>query len=533
MKLLSALLSCLLLLTSCGGGSDSDLPEGWLRVNIYSEPPTLDPRMTVDVISFQVLQHIFEGLTRFRPDGYAEPAAAESFDVSDDGLTYTFHLRDTFWWDGVPVVAEDFAYALQTSFSPSFPAQLGYLLFLIKNGHAVKAGTLPLDQLGVRAVDDKTLIIELVHPAPYFPEIVASNVGYPVRRDLDEQNPLWHGNAGPDYVGNGPFVLERWHHNSEIRLKKNPLYWDSDSVPSPGIRISIVSDPTTELNMFEEGELDYAGMPLSVGLPREAIPTLKEQGLLQIKPMTGVYNFTLNVDHPLLSNRKIRHALSLAIDREAIIEHILGTGETPATGLLPPMMALQKEPYFPYHDPVRAKELFAEGLDELGMTLDTMPSLTISYNTSEAHHRVAQAVQQGWYDAFGFRTQLENLEWKVYISKLQNRDYEIGRIGRVAIMFDPMGMLNSFSEDMKVNYTGWEDPKFNELIYRANRTVDQQERRRIMHEAEKLLIDARPFIPIYYYTNAYIKSPRLRGEVLTPSGMLDLRTAYLEKSADE
>lgn len=533
MRVFGALLSCLLLLGGCNGRSDDDVPEGWLRFNIYTEPPTLDPRMTTDVISFQVLQVTHEPLMRYGSDGRAHPAAAESVDISDDGLTYTFHLRDTVWWDGKPVVAEDFAYTLRTILSPEFPSRNAFNLYIIKNGREVKAGTLPLDQLGISTPNDKTLVIELEHPAPYLLEVAATNLFMPVRRDIDDANPRWHGNAGPDYIGNGPFILDEWHHNDRIILRKNPHYWDRDNVKAPGILMTIIGDPTTELTLFDEGELDWAGSPLSIGLPPDAIPTLKAEGRLYIEPIAGVYFLSLNVENPVLSNKKIRKALALAIDREAIIEHITGTDEIPATGLLPPSLALQEEPYFPYHDPDRAQELFREGMDELGMTVDTMPTLTFSYNTSEAHSRIAQAVQQGWYDAFGFRVRLENLEWKVYLGKLGAGDYDIGRMGRIAVVDDPVGMLEEYKEKHSSNFTNWEHPRFRELIDQANNTLDQEKRRRLLHEAEKLFIDEMPLIPIYYHTNSYLKSPRLRGEVMTPLGLLDLKMAYLEGSADE
>ena len=290
----------------------------------------------------------------------------------------------------------------------------------------------------------------------------------------------------------------------------------------------MVEDQNTELGMFEEGELDWAGSPFSLGLPTDAIPTLKASGKLTTVPLEVIYIYIFNTKKVPFTNAKVRQAFSYAIDRGAIVSHILQANQTPALGLVPPQMALQKEPYFNDHDLAKAQQLFQEGLKELGLTVDELPKITISYNTSEGHHKIAQAIQQQWSEAFHVPIYLENLEWKVYLDKISSRDFIIARMGWTAEYNDPITFLELFKDSNAQNNTNWVNSEYSSLLSQANYEEDLEKRNQLLHQAEKILMDEMPIIPIYFYTGSFLQNPRLKGVYISPSSGEDLKWAYFE-----
>lgn len=518
------------LFSACGSSDQhSEQDKGVLKINAYTEPPSLDPRIATDMTSMQIIGMLFEGLTRFDEEGVPHLALAESYERSEDGKTYTFKLKEAFWSDGKPVTSHDVAFTLRSTLDPAFAAPYSFTLYDIKNARQVDEGSLPLEKLGVSTPDDRTIVIELEHPVAYMLQMVTGSHWFPTPSHIAERNPQWAANSGPLYVSNGPFRMKNWRHSAEIRLVPNEMYREAEKVRLNGIHLSLVQDASTELNMFEEGELHWTGHPMSIGIPNEAIPDLKASGQLHSFPVAGIYLYLLNTKKPPLTNVKIRKALSLAIDRQAIIDHITGTNERPALQFVAPQMGLGTGPYFKDADVATAKRLFAEGLQELGFTLETMPAISLSYNTSESHRQIAQAIQQRWYDVFGFRAPLENMEWKVYLDRIRTGEFSAGRLGWVPRYFDPMGSLEIFQyDDTGVNGTGWTSPAFQELLEKASQTLDMKRRNDYLGQAEKIIMDAMPVIPLYFYNFSYLKSDKLKGYILTPLGELDLKEAYLE-----
>ncbi len=315
----------LALLVGCTAKNDNVV-----RVNLGAEPTTLDPRKARDLQAMTLARMFFEGLTRVNQDDKAELALAEKVDVSDDGKTYTFTLRAAKWSNGDPVTAGDFVYAWTKALEPHFPADQAFQLYVIKNAKAAKEGKVSLDQVGVKALNEKTLQVELQNPTPYFLEVAAlpDLLSFPSksRKNTDIKK----------IVGNGPFLLKDWRHNDLLRVVKNPTYWDASNVKLKEINLMMVQEDT-ELKMFEKGELDWAGSPLST-LPVGALAGLKKPEISMQGRFLRLTFFRTNVESELFEHPLIRKAFAKLIKRSEIVEHVTQGGQLPATGLLPPSL---------------------------------------------------------------------------------------------------------------------------------------------------------------------------------------------------
>lgn len=518
----------LLFLAAC---TTSPKGEQELRLNLYSEPPTLDPRKATDSTSVNVLLALFEGLTRVDSDNEPKPALAESIKISKDGLIYTFRLRESKWNNGDPITAHDFLKTWQQVLIPSYPAPYAYKLFVIKNGAAIKEGKLPVEKLGVEVPDDQTLIITLEHPTPYFLELLAFPSFFAVNQKSAAATDDWAGNAGPLFVSNGPFNLDKWEHDSEINLVKNPLYWDQDDVCLDNINMSMIDDSTTEFNMFESGELDWAGSPLS-NLPSDILPAIEAEGILHTYPIAGGYYYRINTTSFPLTNVHIRQALSYAINREEIIKHVLQGGEQPALGLVPPVSDNSPHDFFHDGDIKLAQKTFKKGLEELG--IEKLPTLSLSYNTNREHQKIAQVIQQQWKEVLGVETSLDHVDWKVYLAKIAAMDYQISRMGWLEDYNDPLSFLEPFryNDDGPYgnnNNTGWTNPTYSELLEQAENELNPKKRLQYLLKAEAIIMEAMPVIPLYFLTFKYVKKPYVKGVYLNPNGTVDYKWAYIEK----
>ncbi|MCC5832599.1 MAG: peptide ABC transporter substrate-binding protein [Chlamydiales bacterium] len=526
------LVLCTSLFFACCGNVKR-VPEQRLRLNLYCEPPTLDPRKFTDATSGNLLVMLFEGLTRTGFDHKPYPAAAEEILISKDKRTYIFKLRETYWSNGDRVTAEDFAYSWRKILDPKFPSPFAYKLYVIKNAWKIKEGKLPMEELGVRVIDEKTLEVSLNHPTPYFLELTGFPTFFPVNKRIDKSTSDWSADAGPLYVSNGPFKLKSWEHESEILVEKNPLYWDADSVNLESIHLSMIDDTTTEFYMYEMGELDWAGSPIS-NLPPEFIPALKEEGKIEISPATAVYYYKVNTDDPALSNQKIRQALALCVNRKEIVDHITQAEQEPALGIVPPMPGWKRSALYEDGDIERARHLFDQGLEEMGTDLKNFPTLTLSYNTNREHQKIAQAIQQQWKEGLGIKVELETSDWKVYLSKINKQNYQIARMGWVGDFHDPISFLEPFKyrDNPNIggnNETGWEHPDFAAYLEKAEKEVDEEKRAWLLSKAEELLISEMPVIPIFYINFAYLKKPYVHGLYISSLGIVDFKKAYLEK----
>ena len=490
------ILSCVLflILALCGCHTSSKNEAKIVRINLGDEPHTLDPRLARDPHAQMLTRMLFEGLTRVGFNDQPEMALAKKFEVSDDLMTYVFHLRDAKWSNGESVRASDFVDTWKKTLSPDFQSFNAYQLFVLKNGKAIKEGQLAMDELGVSALDEKTLKVELAHPCPYFLEMLALPFFFPVNEQL----------------GNGPFVLEKWKHHDCILVKKNPYYWDADEVKIDGVEMIMV-DANTEIQLFQKKDLHWAGSPLSV-IPVDAISHLKQEGKLIVKPKAETAFLRTNIDISPLDQPKLRKALALAIDRKSIVEHVLQGGQSCALGILPPSMKLKEEGYFEDGAREKAKDLFAEA-----MSGKNFSSLTLTYINSQRSHLIAQALQQQWFEVLGVRIGLEAVERKVYFDRLSHGDYELAFCSWGADLHDPVNFLEVFQKESS----------YEPLLEKSFVTSGDQ-RRELLAKCEKILMDTMPILPIFHYSLIYMKDENLKGVVLSSLGNLDFKWARLE-----
>lgn len=517
----------LLLLCSCQKKTETNRQQ--VRLNIGTEPPTLDARKASDTVSITMIKMCFEGLMRRAQDGSFEYGIAEKYEATEDKIHYIFYLRDANWWDGVKITAHDFEQTWKIILNPAFPSPFSNDLYVLKNGEAAKKGLCPLDEVGVKALNDQTLEITLDHPCPYIIDLISSHSFLAVPIHIAKKYPNWAENAGDHFVGNGPFKLTKWRHHNQLIFEKNPDYWDKDAVLIEEINFSIIPDEMTELNMYESGELDWAGCPLS-NLPADALYALKKQNRLHCYPMAGVYYYVFNIKEPPFNNVNLRKAFTLAINRKDIIENITQSGQISATGFVPPIIRKQEIDFFKDHDLVEAKRLFDLALKEMGLDIQELPPITLSYNTTSGHHRIAQAIAQGWHKAFGVKIVLSNKEWKVFLDELSHGQFQVARMGGVSSFNDPISFLNLFRyENSCNNFSAWTNLEYSSLLDQADRTTDPVKRESILLEAEKIFLGEMPVAPIYFYTGSYLKKPHLKNISVTEFAEIDFKNGYLEK----
>lgn len=478
-----------------------------------AEPEDLDPHVVSGFTEQKILIALFEGLVTLAPDGVTiEPGVAESWEISDDGLRYTFHLRDDAKWsNGDPVSARDFAYAWERILTPAFGAQYANMLHCLRNAKAFNTGALrAFSEVGVRVQDRQTLMVMLEYPTPYFLSMQIHHSWFPVHQKtidahgrIDERGTRWT-RAG-SFVGNGPFKLKDWEPSSILRVTKNPHYWDAANVKLNGIEFYPLDNRQMEERMFRAGELH---MTSDVPLNKLAKYQRESPAVLKVHPIYAAYFYRFNVTKPPLDDVRVRRALSLAVDRQALIEHVLHIDHAYADSFCPAdpdgYQPVTTQPY----DVVKAKSLLAAAGYATGADV---PVIELLYNTSENHKLIAETIQQMWNESLGVRVELVNQDWKVYMSSLRNLDYDIGRSSWYADFLDPISFLECFESDSGNNRTGWKNAKFDALIRDARTAVDDASRYALYGEAERLLINDQPILPLFHYVRSILMHPSVNG----------------------
>ncbi|MGX7350218.1 peptide ABC transporter substrate-binding protein [Dolosicoccus paucivorans] len=518
-KIMLVVASFLLVATSSLSVFAQDVQE--LNISIGTEPPTISPTLGTDTTSGAILSNVFEGLTEV---GTEEPAGAESWEVSEDGRVYTFKLRqDAKWSNGEPVTAHDYEYAWKAMVNPDSAAGNAAMFYIIEGAKDYNEGQADEDAVGVKALDDYTFEVTLVNPTPYFISLTGHYNFFPVNKQIASEDPNWASDLTDNYVSNGPFVLTTWNHNSDLVLEKNGQYWDKDNVALDVVNIDIIDSAGTANVAFQNGSLDYIGNPFN-SISLEAIDIYKDQDILQTSDYIADYWYILNTEDEVMSNVNIRKALALAIDRQGLVDNVTKGGQTPAFGLVPPFVEgfSDRNNYFEDADYDQAKEYLEKGLEELGMNDPSELNLQISINTDEGHAAIAQYIQDEWNKHLGVQSQIDNTEWQVFLDKMEQKDYQIGRLGWTGKYNDGNTFLDIYtSKDHGINYTGWEDEEYTRLMEEASKEVDEEKRLELMKEAEAIFIDQMPVIPINYYSNTYVAQdhvknmkPDLQGRIL-------------------
>lgn len=495
-----------------------------IRINIVSEPQTLDSRKARTLQNINLMNLFQEGLFRIDQSGEPQPALAESFTVSEDGLVYTFNLRNAKWTNGESISSEDFVYTWKQTLAKEFPSDNAFLLFPIKNARAIKTGNLPISMLGAYADSPKVLRIELEKPTPFFTKLLTQPIYFPICAKNDRENPNWALDP-KDVASSGPFVIERWDHQNEMILKKNPHYWDAKNVTLEQIEMMMI-DSETGYKLFESGELDWEGSPFSY-IPTDVQEHLKQKTTLESSHVLGSYWIRVNTTKPHLSNVNLRKALAYAINRRELVDHVMCGDQIPQTGIVPVTMNLQRAPFFCDGDVRLAKNY----LEKLGVSKRALKHLTMIYPNTMRNHQLAQSIQDQWLQGLGINVQLEPLDPKIYTDRLSKGSYDLAYGDWVADFDDPINFLEVFkTKIISTNHTGWESPNYFKAIETSYLQSNPKERTESLQACEKELIEDMPVIPLFQTTMTHVQDPRLKDVVVTSLGRVDFKWAYV---ADE
>lgn len=505
----------LMVLTACGKlatNVDTGTANQILHLGNGSEPSGLDPHLITDLGASRIVSELLEGLIGLnRKTLVPEPAGAASWRVSADLKTYIFYLNPKGRWsNGDSVVAQDFVYAWQRLLMPDLAAEYAYQLFVVKGAEDFSKGLIKdFDKVGVKAIDPLTLQVTLNAPTPYFLTLLSHPSTFPVHRPtiekfgtIDDPGSLWT-RAG-NYVGNGPFVLTEWALNRIIRIQKNDNYWGANSVKLTEVRFYPIDNLTTEERMFRSKTLH-----ITESIPSEKIAVYRANNSAEIKlsPYFGTYFYRINTLKPPLDDKRIRLALAMTINREKIVTAITKGGQIPAFNFTPPdssgFTAVAKIPF----DIKKAQQLLAEAGYPNGQGLEP---IEILYNTSEGHKKIAIAIQQMWKQALGIEVKLYNQDWKSSLITISNLDYQIARSSWIGDYPDPNTFLDTMTTGNGNNRTGFANTEYDALIVKAANTMDQQQRFEYFQQAEHILTEQVPIIPIYTYTRNYLRSDDVR-----------------------
>jgi len=496
---------------------------GTLRFNISSEPPSLDWSIATDHSSIQVLQNIMEGLTRFDEDLKVQPALAESWEVSDDGLTYTFHLRtDVRWTDGRPVTADDFVYSWRRLLDPETAGEYAYFIHMVKNAKPFNIGELKdPKKVGVRARGDHVLEVELERPVVFFPMITTFISTFPMRGDVVET----HGDNWTEpenIITCGPYRIVEWRHEYRIQLERNPI-WHGGRAGLDRVIFYMVNEESTALSLYLTGGIDVIDT-----MPPPSIPTYETHPDYKSYPYFAIYYYGFNVTRPPVDNPKVRAALAHGLDRERLPE-ILKGHQIPYASAIPFGMEGTNQSIGRHFDSKRAKELLAEaGYSDP----KKLPPITIGYNTLESHKMIAEFVQQQWKEHLGIDVRLRNMEWKVYLKELQHDPPHVWRLGWILDYPAPDAIMTVWLSDSGNNHTRWKSETYDQLVRAAAVEKNPDKRLELYNRAQKLLLEQDTAImPLYSYAKNIMIRPWVRNFPMNGQDLLHLRETFIEVEA--
>jgi oligopeptide transport system substrate-binding protein len=481
----------------------TDVPQ-ILNWNFGSEPKTLDPGLNSAMDSASVINNLYEGLFR-NVDNQIIPGIAERYELSEDLLTYTIKLKPTNWSDGKPLTANDFVYSWKRAMDPVTASEYAFQMFYIKGAQEFYNGTVTADAVGVKAIDDLTLEVTLIAPTAYFVDLLTFWTYFPVREDAVAKGSDGSWALDPNSViSNGPFMMTAYNQGESIILEKNENYWNAENVWLDKLVCTMIVDESTMLTAYESGELDIID-----SVPSAEIPRLQaEDPTFAIKPLLGTYYYMFNVTKAPVDNPKVRRALTLAIDRTAIVESVAKGGQFPAMAFVPPGLydadgnefrAVNGNFGIPADTSgtEEAKRLLAEAGYPEGAGF---PTMEILYNTSEGHKAIAEVIQEMWKKNLNINVTISNQDWAVFLDTRHQGNFTVARHGWTADYVDPMTFLDLWTSYSGNNDAQWENLAYDALI-EASKLMTGQERFEKLYEAEKMLMEDNILCPIYYYTD--------------------------------
>jgi oligopeptide transport system substrate-binding protein len=511
----------LLLASSCGGGPPSgngtdDSQALVLRRGLGGQPGSLDPQRAEDAFSYEVLRDLYEGLTASSPDGEVVPAVAVSWRVDEGGRRYKFALRpEARWSNGDPVLASDFVTAFRRAMDPATASGAADLLRAIENAPAILGGEKPVEDLGVRALDDHRLEIRLARPVPYFLDILTNTVASPIHKSSLAAG---GGFSKPGTtITNGPYRLVDQAPGANIRLARNPHYWDSSSVTFDEVRYEFVADENAEFTRFRAGELDVTNT-----VPEQRFEQLASEpdSGLQHRAWLATFYFTFNTDRgPLRDKPALREALSLAIDRAAITSGVTRAGQVPAFSLVPAGVSNYTPAAYEWQtEPQeqrigRARSLYAGA----GYSAARPLRLRLLYNESELVQKVCIAIASMWKEALGVEVDLVQMEFKAYLAaRADPAQWDVVRVGWTADYNDASTFLDTMTRDSPQNFGRWVNTNYAGLLASAANETDPGRRRVALQRAEALMLGEYPLLPVYFYVTRRLVQPHIAAPAINP-----------------
>ena len=512
----------MVLLAACGGKKDATEAKGEPKVvtyNLQSNPPSMDPQLNTDSTSGNVLGHVMEGLTTLGPDGNPIPGVAESWKT--EGNVWTFTLRkDAKWHNGDPVVAGDFAAAWERALKPTTASEYAFIMYSIKGAQEYNEGkTTDFTTVGVKAVDDTTLVVELKEPVTYFDSLVAFFTFLPQNQKFYEEHKDAYATSSEEVMGNGPYKMASWDFENKIVLEKSDTYWNKDNTKIDTIEMPIIVDYAAALKAYQNDELDWTV------LPNDEITKFKDSPELAPMQEARVIYMLLNHKFKLFSNEKVRRAVAMSIDRQTLVDKIKSGAGAVAEGLVPNIIPgkagffrdeFPQSAYGLSYNPEEAKKLFAEGLKELGMTLESIPEITILTKNDDTSVKESQFYQEQLKVNLGLNIKIEPVTFQIRLQRQTAKDYELMLAGWGADYNDPMTFLDMWMTKSGQNNTNWGSPAYDKLITDAKAENDPAKRMDMLGNAEKILMDEAVIVPTFYRMKMALKKPHIEGVVINP-----------------
>ena len=476
-----------------------------LTINLVQEVGTLDWQGSSSSAEIGIYNIIMEGLTRATSKGQVKPGIAEKWEVSPDGKVWTFHLRDAKWQDGKSITAGDFKYGWMRALDPKTPRDYTYFLYDIANAEEYSSGKTTEDKVGIKVIDDKTLEVTLKQPVTYFDYLVSFITYAPARKDIVEKYGEKYNTEAEGFMVNGPFILKSWTHESEMVFTRNPQYWDTSSIKLDKITGLMITDSSTEFNMYEAGDLDTTNE-----LSAEQKLSLTK-GAVKNYATGRVVSFGFNCDDPILKNAKIRKALTYSIDRKSFIDNVVKQPWKAALAFVQPdvipdadgktMFRDKKPAYFKDNDAATAKTLLADGMKELGLT--KLPEFEFLCNDNSNDQRNAQAFQEMWKKNLGVIVKVVAVPTASRISREHKHDYQISLGGWGPDYPDPMTDLDLYVTGAGNNDVAYSNPEYDSLLKTAKAELDKNKKFELMRKAEDLLMNDMPMGPLYFQYRDY------------------------------
>ncbi len=526
-KIIISIIIFSFLILSCSSKKSSN---DSIVVSLGGEVATIDPHLNTASAGTVYIRHFFEGLMKKDKDGNIVGGMAENYKMSEDGMTYTFYLRtNAKWSDGVPVTADDFVYSYKRFVDPKTAAPYASLMAPIKNALKIAKGDMPVDELGIKKIDDYTLEITLENPTAYFLEL--ADMFEPVRKDIIEKyGDTWTSNP-ENYIGNGPYKMTERIRDDKIVMEINTNYYDKEEIVAKKITISMISDKNTALAALRNGQIHFSNL-----VPTQEVDNLKKESLIVMNQAYGTVFFEMNLTNKAFSDSRVRRALALAIDRNYIVESVNKSDQIPAGAFVPPLISdyegefrvnggdyisVQTNDY--QKNIEEAKKLMAEAGYPNGENYPVIEVLV----ANDGNVVMVEAIQQMWKN-IGVDAVIIPREWAVILQSFRDLSYQMVLSGWTGDYNDPMTMLELYLSYAPSN-PGYNNPEYDKLIESSKHIVNAKDRMKILHDAEKILMYDMPIIPIHYRSNVLMVSKELKDYKLDPLAKYRFQYSYLEK----